>query len=60
MVEKWDSGTMVGLCILAFLIPIAGWIIGGMNLKHPERNGQAIILIVLGIASFVGFMSLMQ
>lgn len=52
MKEKWETGSMIGLSILAFLIPIAGWIIGGINLKHPERNGQAIWLIVLGVLGF--------
>lgn len=47
--EKWGSGAMAGLCILSVFIPIVGWIVGGINLKHPERKDQAGTLIVMGL-----------
>jgi hypothetical protein len=52
-VEKWDVGGMVALCILACFIPLAGWIIGGINIGSQERRQQAIILIVIASCAFI-------
>ncbi|MEI8079346.1 MAG: hypothetical protein WCH61_06945 [bacterium] len=48
----WSTGTMVLLCIGALAIPLLGWVLGGINLKYPERKNQAIALIILGLSAF--------
>ena len=55
----WDGGIMFLLVALAFFVPIAGWIIGGMNLKYPDRNGQSMALIGTGIAGFLIVINMM-
>ena len=52
--ERWSFPMMLVLGVLSFIIPIAGWIIGGLNLRYPARVNQSWLLIVLGIISFVG------
>ncbi len=47
----WNGGTMFLLVVLTCFIPLAGWIIGAMNLKYSDRNGQSIALICIGLAS---------
>ncbi|MDO4551609.1 MAG: hypothetical protein Q4C96_10215 [Planctomycetia bacterium] len=51
--EKWSLPAMLGLSALSFIIPIVGWIVGGLNLKYPARNNQAWLLIGLGVLSFI-------
>ena len=52
IVKAWGGGMMTFLCIISFFVPIVGWIMGGINLKHPARNGQAIALIAIGTFGF--------
>ena len=51
--EKWSMPVMIGLGVLSVLVPIAGWIIGGLNVRYPARNHQAWLLIGLGVVSFI-------
>lgn len=44
-----DVGIFVLLIVATLFIPLVGLIVGSMNLKYPERNGQSILLIVIGI-----------
>ena len=50
--SKWDTGTFVTLLIVSLIpcIGIIGIIVGGINLKKPARRGQAVALMVIGIA----------
>jgi len=43
----WAIGTYIGLFVLSAIIPLVGWIFGGMNCKHQNRKAQAIGLIVI-------------
>ena len=56
MKQQWTGGEMVLFCILAFIIPLFGWILGGMNINKdnnsPERVGQAQTLLIIGTVSF--------
>lgn len=49
----WGSGQIIGLTCLAFICPLAGWIIGGLNLKYPARKSQAMQLILTGVGGFI-------
>ncbi len=52
--EAWSGGKVIGLCILAFFIPLAGWIIGGVNMGDSGkmcRRAQAFTLIVISTIS---------
>jgi hypothetical protein len=51
--QAWSGGAFVALLVLSLFIPLAGWIVGGVNLKHTARRGQAWALIVVGIAGAV-------
>jgi hypothetical protein len=53
---KWESGSLGGLILLSFLLPIVGVIVGGMNLKHHERKDQATGLLICGIVFWVFWM----
>ena len=64
MKEEWPGGAFVAFCILAFLVPIVGWIMGGINLNKDNntqaRIGQAQILLVIATVSFgIGMLILM-
>ncbi len=51
-----SGGLYVFLLVATFFIPIVGMIVGGINLKHPARRGQAKVLLGLGIVMvFVWF-----
>jgi len=54
----WDGGTLVALLALSLFVPLAGWIIGGINLKHDLRRGQSWGLIIVGIVGFLFYLSL--
>ncbi len=57
--EAWSGGAMFGLCVLAFLIPLVGLIVGFMNLGEPERVGQAsTILAIAGGTVLIVMMAL--
>ena len=54
LLEKWWwvfllLGVFVILLIATFFIPIIGIVMGAMNLKYPERNGQSVGLLSLGV-----------
>lgn len=53
----WSTGAYIGLIILSFLLPIFGWIYGGIkaNKAPPEskQKKQAWHFIYAGIAAFV-------
>lgn len=45
----FETSVFVILLIATFFIPIVGIIMGAMNLKYQERNGQSCGLLSLGI-----------
>lgn len=49
-VKAWESGAFAGLVILSFVLPLVGIIMGGLNMRHQERQGQAVGLFVASIA----------
>jgi hypothetical protein len=51
--KEFETAEMVMLVILCFLIPIAGLIVGIMNLSKPARNNQAVGLIWISILAFI-------
>ena len=51
--EKWSLPAMICLGVLSVIVPLVGWIVGGLNVNVPARHRQAWLLIGLGIASFV-------
>jgi len=52
---------MILLCIVAVIMPLFGWIIGGLNMnstKHSkERRQQALALIIIGVVFFLIFLA---
>jgi len=56
MNEKWSGNLMFLFCALS-LIPLFGWIVGGLHLNKEknteERRQQAFVLIVISTISFV-------
>ncbi len=52
-VDAWGGFAMFFLCIISFAIPLAGWIVGYINKKHPARSGQAGTLITIAWISFI-------
>ncbi|MBP3557632.1 MAG: hypothetical protein J6K20_08030 [Thermoguttaceae bacterium] len=45
----FETSVFVILLIATFFIPIIGIVMGAMNLKYPERNGQSVGLLSLGV-----------
>jgi TIR domain/Protein of unknown function (DUF2510) len=56
---KWDTGTFVTLLIVSLIpcIGIIGVIVGAVNLKHPARRGQALVLLIVGIGITVAVLA---
>lgn len=46
---KWDGGSFGGLLILGAALPLIGLIVGLVNLKHSERNSQAVFLTTASV-----------
>lgn len=56
-VAPFSGGAYAGLLIASFLFGIVGVIVGAINLKHPARRSQAMVLLWLGIIMMVvGFL----
>ena len=49
----WSTGTYIGLFVLSAIVPLVGWIYGGMNCKHQNRKAQAIGMIVISSIMFL-------
>ena len=49
----WPIGQYLGLCFLSLLIPLFGWIYGGIHVckapKGSKRQQQALAFIIAGI-----------
>lgn len=52
VVKAWGWVAMFSLVIVSLLIPLVGWIVGGINMKHYSRKDQALALVICG---FIGF-----
>ena len=54
--KDWNTGLMILWCFLS-VIPLFGWILGGINMSkthHSEgRRKQALVLIIISSVSFV-------
>jgi len=54
LVKSFSGWAMFGLIVATWCVSLVGFIVGGINLKYKERNGQAIFLICWGVLSLIG------
>lgn len=52
-VPPWPVGKFILLCLIGLLIPLIGVVVGGINLLHPARKQQAIIMLALSAGLIV-------
>lgn len=55
--DGWSTGAYIGLLVLSFVIPLFGWIYGGMQVRQSvegsKRKKQAWHFVISGIVSAV-------
>ncbi len=55
--DEWSTGVYIGLLVLSFVIPLFGWIYGGIQVKQSaegsKRKKQAWHFVIAGIVSGV-------
>ena len=58
--DGWSTGPYIGLLVLSFIIPLVGWIYGGIQIKNAaegsQRKNQAWHFVIAGIVGFVVFL----
>lgn len=50
---EWSDGQMIILCIIAFIIPLAGLIIGFCNRNKQPKREQCDVLIWISVVMSV-------
>ena len=54
--QPFETSVFITMLIATFFIPIVGIVMGAMNVKSPNRNGQSCMLMTWGFASaFIHF-----
>ncbi len=55
--DGWPTGPYIGLLVLSFIIPLVGWIYGGIQIKNAaegsQRKSQAWHFVIAGIVGAV-------
>ncbi len=55
--DVWSTGAYIGFIVLSVIIPLFGWIYGGIHMKNAadgsQRKKQAWHFVIAGIVGFV-------